>query len=121
MRADDVLEKAEERLKASPAIDHWQKGRELMEAEELLLFVLDTDELEPEDEIPSGRLRRYDRLIERRFTGEPVPYIKGFTEFRGLHIGTKPGVFVPRDSTEFLAEQAVRRLRRRSSPVHVDL
>jgi release factor glutamine methyltransferase len=30
-------------------------------------------------------------------------------------------VFVPRDSSEFLAEQAVRRLRGRKKPVHVDL
>jgi release factor glutamine methyltransferase len=30
-------------------------------------------------------------------------------------------VFVPRDSSEFLAEQAVRRLRRRKAPVAVDL
>jgi release factor glutamine methyltransferase len=30
-------------------------------------------------------------------------------------------VFVPRDSTEFLAEQAVRRLRGRPRPVHVDV
>ena len=32
-----------------------------------------------------------------------------------------PGVFVPRHSSEFLAEQAVRRLRKRRAPVHVDL
>ena len=30
-------------------------------------------------------------------------------------------MFVPRDSSEFLAEQAIRRLRRRKRPVHVDL
>ncbi len=30
-------------------------------------------------------------------------------------------MFVPRDSSEFLAEQAVRRLRGRKKPVHVDL
>ena len=30
-------------------------------------------------------------------------------------------MFVPRDSSEFLAEQAVRRLRKRKRPVHVDL
>jgi len=33
----------------------------------------------------------------------------------------QPGVFVPRDSSEFLAEQAVRRLRGRKRPVLVDL
>ena len=34
---------------------------------------------------------------------------------------SEPGVFVPRDSSEFLAEQAVRRLRKRKRPIHVDL
>jgi len=53
--------------------------------------------------------------------GEPIPYIKGYAEFRGIELLTKPGVFVPRDSSEFLAEQAIRRLRRRKHPVHVDL
>ena len=41
--------------------------------------------------------------------------------FRGLEVIARPGVFVPRDSTEFLAEQAIRRLRRRRDPVAVDL
>ena len=53
----------------------------------------------------------FEALIARRATGEPIPYIKGYAEFRGLELRTKPGVFVPRDSSEFLAEQAVRRLR----------
>src|SRR3546814_6162683 len=34
---------------------------------------------------------------------------------------SKPGVFVPRDSTEFLAEQAVRRLRGRRRAIALDL
>src|SRR5205823_2773003 len=42
-------------------------------------------------------------------------------EFRGLELISEPGVFVPRDSSEYLAEQAVKRLRGRRSPVHVDL
>jgi len=33
----------------------------------------------------------------------------------------KSGAFVPRLTSEFLAEQAIRRLRNRKSPVHVDL
>ena len=60
-------------------------------------------------------------FVDRRATGEPIPYIKGYAEFRGIELRTKPGVFVPRDSSEFLAEQAVRRLRRRRHPVYVDL
>ena len=43
------------------------------------------------------------------------------TEFRGLELIVEPGVFVPRDSSEWLAEQAARRLRKRKHPVLVDL
>jgi len=60
-------------------------------------------------------------MIERRCTGEPVAFITGIAHFRGLELTAKPGVFVPRDSSEFLAEQAVRRLRGRGDPVAVDL
>ena len=55
-------------------------------------------------------------MVERRATGEPIPFIKGYAEFRGLELIAEPGVFVPRDSCEFLAEQAVRRLRKRKRP-----
>lgn len=60
-------------------------------------------------------------MVARRAEGEPVQLIKGYAIFRGLEVAARPGVFVPRDSTEFLAEQAVRRLRRRRRPVLVDL
>jgi release factor glutamine methyltransferase len=50
-----------------------------------------------------------------------VALIVGFADFRGLRIAARPGTFIPRDSTEFLAEQAIRRLRRRPRPVAVDL
>jgi release factor glutamine methyltransferase len=42
-------------------------------------------------------------------------------EFAGLDLRIRPGAFIPRESSEFMAEQAVRRLRRRRSPVHVDV
>ena len=60
-------------------------------------------------------------MIARRATGEPVQLITGYAVFRGLEIVARPGVFVPRDSTEYLAEQAIRRLRGRRRPVVVDL
>ena len=73
------------------------------------------------EEIPPPAQRRFHRLVERRASGEPVPYILGWTEFRDLRLKIGPGAFVPRATSEFLAEQAIRRLRRRARPVAVDL
>ena len=120
MKVRAALDEATEVLKASPAIDHWQRGRERIEAEDLLWHVLG-EEPDPRDEISATHRRRFDRLVRRRATGEPIAYIKGYHEFRGLDLAVGPGVFVPRDASEFLAEQAIRRLRGRRRPVHVDL
>jgi release factor glutamine methyltransferase len=120
VNARTLLDQAVKRLKASSAIDHWQRGRERIEAEDLLAYVV--------GELPSRgtsisvkKAARFEALIDRRATGEPIPFIKGYTDFRGLELVAAPGVFVPRDSSEFLAEQAVRRLRRRKIPTYVDL
>jgi release factor glutamine methyltransferase len=121
MKASEVLDRAIERLSASPALDHWQKDREAIEAEDLLMHAMRVDEIEPDDDVSPSQARRFDAMIDRRVTGEPTQFIKGYAEFRGLHLIARPGVFVPRDSTEFLAEQAVRRLRRRRRAIAVDL
>ena len=120
MNAATLLDRGTKTLKASASIDHWQKHRERWEARELLIHVLGEDP-DPDDEISPKARRRYEAMIDRRAAGEPTPLIKGYSEFRGLELLTAPGVFVPRDSSEFLAEQAVRRLRRRKAPVAVDL
>lgn len=120
MKARKVLDDAVKVLKASPAIDHWQRGRERIEAEDLLWHVVG-EEPDPKDEVSAEDRRSFDRLVRRRATGEPIPFIKGYAEFRGLELLVRPGVFVPRDASEFLAEQATRRLRKRSRPLHVDL
>jgi len=124
VKVSEVLDDATRRLEASPAIDHWQKDRERIEAEDLLCHALDvddSDDLDPDREVLGAARRRFERMVDRRALGEPVQLIKGYAVFRGLEILARPGVFVPRDSTEFLAEQAVRRLRGRRRPVHVDL
>lgn len=121
VKASEVLEGSIATLKASRAIDHWQRGRERIEAEDLLQHALGVGDLRPDLEVPAGARRRYERLIARRAAGEPVQLIKGYAVFRGLEILASPGVFVPRDSTEYLAEQAVRRLIRRRRPIAVDL
>ena len=121
MRAADVLAQAVATLESSPAIDHWQAGREEIEAEDLLCHALHVDDVDPEEEVLAAVRGRFQRMVARRATGEPVQLIKGYAVFRGLEIRARPGVFVPRDSTEFLAEQAIRRLRGRRRPVAVDL
>lgn len=121
MKASELLRRGIATLERSPAIDHWQRDREEIEAEQLLMHVLRTDRVDPDLDVPVRQARRFDAAIRRRATGEPVQLITGTAEFRGLELIAAPGVFVPRDSTEFLAIQAVRRLRRRRRPVAVDL
>jgi release factor glutamine methyltransferase len=120
VRARTLLDEGTRALKDSPAIDHWQKGRERIEAEDLLGWVLGEDP-HPSDKVSAKEQARFRSAIDRRVDGEPIAYIKGYAEYRDLEIIVEPGVFVPRDSSEFLAEQAIRRLRKRKHPVHVDL
>src|SRR3990172_197045 len=121
MEASTLLERAVRAMKGSPSLDHWQRDREQIEAEEFLFHALGGRDPKSREDVPASARRGFERWVARRVTGEPVPYILGFAEFRGLCLIAKPGVFVPRYSTEFLAEQAVRRLRARWRPVAVDL
>jgi len=50
-----------------------------------------------------------DALVWRRVEGEPLEYIVGWVEFCGLRIAVDPGVFVPRQRTELLVQEAVAR------------
>ncbi|MBU3061989.1 putative protein N(5)-glutamine methyltransferase [Nocardia sp. NEAU-G5] len=46
-------------------------------------------------------------LVTQRVSGTPLEYLLGWTEFRGLRVAVRPGVFVPRQRTGFLVERAV--------------
>lgn len=48
-----------------------------------------------------------ERLVARRVGGEPLEAVLGWAEFRGLRVVVEPGVFVPRQRTGFLVEQAL--------------
>src|SRR5438128_1491808 len=116
----DVLREAERRLKASSAIDHPHRGRERDDAEELVEFALGR-EPSPKEELSGAQLARVRRLLAKREVGWPVAYLTGRSEFGGLELEIRPGAFIPRESSEFMAQQAMRRLRRRPRPVYVDL
>lgn len=53
---------------------------------------------------------RYVNWIDRRKKREPLQYIVGYQEFMGIPIGVDPGVLIPRQDTEILAEEALRHL-----------
>ena len=116
----EALDQAEQILKSSGAIDHPHAGKERVDAEEILSFVIG-DGWGPRDELTSEEVRRFRTLVRKRAGGVPPAYITGRTEFHGLILDVRKGAFIPRQSSEFMAEQAIRRLRRRVHPVHVDM
>ena len=50
-----------------------------------------------------------EQLVEKRVQGQPLEYILGWVDFFGLRIAIDPGVFVPRQRTEFLVREAIAR------------
>lgn len=58
-------------------------------------------------EAAAGDAARLSDLVAQRVSGTPLEYLLGWVEFRGVRVGVRPGVFVPRQRTAFLVEQAV--------------
>ena len=111
-----LLTEAEKRILRSKNIEHWQTGLARWDALVMLAFVLgvepDEDEL-GEHRVTGKQRKRFEEMVRRRLTGEPVNYITGHFEFCGLHLTVRRGVFSPRSSSEFLVTEAAARLRKR--------
>lgn len=54
----------------------------------------------------AGTSADVEAMVARRAAGEPIEQVVGWAEFCSLRIALRPGVFVPRRRTEFLARQA---------------
>lgn len=107
MRLDAALESATERLSVgseSPRLD----------AELLLCQSIDVARsylyAHPDDELDSAAFDRFDALLSRRETGEPLAYIAGTREFWSQELLVTPATLVPRPETELLVELALRRI-----------
>ncbi len=61
---------------------------------------------------PDGLEPRFSQWVERRTRREPTAYIVGTREFWGLDFEVSPAVLIPRPETEFIVEEALRRLDR---------
>lgn len=103
------LADAQQKLQ-SPNSESQQDAAKL-EAEVLLAFVLEKPRSHlytwPEQEIHFKHSERYNRLVKRRFSGEPIAYITGEREFWGLRLKVSPDTLIPRPETERLVEIAL--------------
>lgn len=118
-----LLDWAETAIRESPAVSLWRPSDARAQAEELLGELLGY-EVGPDDlgtVVPAPQRRRFESWVSRRVAGEPVALIVGHTEFMGMRLEVRKGVFVPRNSTEHMASMTIARLRPRRAPVLVDL
>jgi|SRR5581483_11536157 len=119
VKAAKLLKEGKKTLQSVNDRFGWQ-GDEDVQAFDILAHILghqpdDDEKISPKVE------KQFNKLVKRRMTGEPLAFILGWVDFLDFRMEVKSGAFVPRLTSEFLAEQAIRRLRRRKNPVHVDI
>lgn len=64
----------------------------------------------PEQRLSVPEADRYEVLLRRRFSGEPISYMTGIREFWSMPLRVTPHVLIPRPETELLVEKALLRL-----------
>jgi release factor glutamine methyltransferase len=79
-------------------------------------LLVDGSEGEPHDFID-----RFEELVNRRASREPLHYIVGHREFWGLDFEVTPAVLIPRPETELLVEAALARTPAASAATVADL
>jgi len=109
------IDKAIRKIAKSTAIDHWDRNLGRYDAEELMTEVLGRKLTQRllDRELDTASRKRFAAMVARRVNGEPIPRIKGHYTFRRLDLLVRDGVFVPRASSELLAVEAIKALRRR--------
>ena len=102
----ETLKRASEDLRAASV------PNDVLDAQTLLAEALNRDRtyliINYNQQLPEDLLTRYQRLIERRASGEPLQYITGHQEFFGLEFEVTPDVLIPRPETEIIIEETIR-------------
>lgn len=105
MTIKEALKKASQALASSSIEDA------LLEAEVLMMHVLDIDRAKLyiglEDELSPRDEGAYSQLLIRRLSHEPIFYIIGHREFFGHDFCVAPGALIPRAESELLVERAL--------------
>ncbi len=104
-------------------MDLWRASDARVNAEDLLGDILGKElrVRHLDEQVSRVNENKFRKMVDRRVAGEPVAFILGYTIFRNLKMKVSPGVFVPRNSSELLATEAVRKVRPRKAPVVVDV
>lgn len=89
----------------------WHSEAPGLEAQVLLAHVLGKPRAwivaHPEARLEPGQAAELATFVERRLSGEPLPYILGQWEFFGLKLAVSPAVLIPRPETELLVDHAL--------------
>jgi release factor glutamine methyltransferase len=91
-----------------------QGGLAPVDANALLAFVTGRNRAffvaHADEPLPQQQIEQFLSLARRRRDGEPVAYLTGRREFRGLDLAVTPDVLIPRPETEALVEAALAHL-----------
>jgi release factor glutamine methyltransferase len=74
----------------------------------------------PEQPVEAGAWARAEAMAARRAAGEPLQYVVGHVDFRGLRLAIAPGVLIPRPETEELVDHVVHALKGQAAPRVLD-
>lgn len=89
----------------------WPSRTAALDAQVLLAHVAGASRVwvlaHPEARLSEEQVAHYRELIERRATGVPVAYVRGWIEWHGRRFEVTEDVLVPRPETELLLERAV--------------
>lgn len=64
----------------------------------------------PESRVEPAGYERFEAMLARRLSGEPIAHIRGRQEFWGLELRITPATLIPRPETELLVEIALEQL-----------
>lgn len=122
MTVAQALKRAADRIARALDLDAASAG---IEARSLLASALSVGRAwliaHARDPVDPEMLPKFEAMVERRITGEPVAYILGCREFYGLDFRVTKDVLVPRPETELLVDLALERVPERDTFRVLDL
>src|SRR5437660_1355433 len=110
MKQKDILKTRRTLPSISNAL-HWA-DLPALEAEILLAHALEVSRTSlfahPETKLDHTHWERFQNLVDRRHSGEPIAYLIGYKEFYGMKLKTDPRALIPREETEDLVLEALK-------------